>query len=76
MIKLALFGSILRDDFGPASDVDVLVEIDRPQTLTSYTALHDDLVDVLTFAQVATPTPRNLSIRESARVIYVGGRGA
>ncbi len=24
--RLALFGSILRDDFGPASDVDVLVE--------------------------------------------------
>jgi hypothetical protein len=26
--KLALFGSILRDDFGPDSDVDVLVEFD------------------------------------------------
>ena len=24
--KLALFGSVLRDDFSPASDVDVLVE--------------------------------------------------
>jgi predicted nucleotidyltransferase len=24
--KLALFGSVLRDDFGPDSDVDVLVE--------------------------------------------------
>ena len=24
--KLSLFGSVLRDDFGPASDVDVLVE--------------------------------------------------
>lgn len=24
--RLALFGSVLRDDFGPASDVDVLVE--------------------------------------------------
>lgn len=24
--ELALFGSVLRDDFGPASDVDVLVE--------------------------------------------------
>jgi uncharacterized protein len=24
--KLALFGSILRDDFGPESDIDVLVE--------------------------------------------------
>ena len=27
--KLALFGSILRDDFSPASDIDVLVEFAR-----------------------------------------------
>ncbi|MEW6073714.1 MAG: nucleotidyltransferase family protein [Planctomycetota bacterium] len=26
--RLALFGSILRDDFGPESDVDVLVEFE------------------------------------------------
>ena len=26
--KLALFGSVLREDFGPASDVDVLVEFE------------------------------------------------
>ena len=26
--KLALFGSILRDDFGPNSDIDVLVEFE------------------------------------------------
>ncbi|MBW2059680.1 MAG: nucleotidyltransferase domain-containing protein [Deltaproteobacteria bacterium] len=26
--KLAFFGSVLRDDFGPNSDVDVLVEFD------------------------------------------------
>src|SRR5438128_1906054 len=27
--KLALFGSVLRDDFTPESDVDVLVEFER-----------------------------------------------
>lgn len=27
--RLALFGSVLRDDFGPESDVDVLVEFER-----------------------------------------------
>ena len=27
--KLSLFGSVLRDDFGPDSDVDVLVEFER-----------------------------------------------
>ena len=26
--RLALFGSVLRDDFGPSSDVDVLVEFE------------------------------------------------
>ena len=30
--KLALFGSALRDDFGPDSDVDVLVEFDPGHT--------------------------------------------
>ena len=27
--KLSLFGSVLREDFGPQSDVDVLVEFDE-----------------------------------------------
>ena len=27
--RLAFFGSLLRDDFGPASDVDVLVEFEE-----------------------------------------------
>jgi predicted nucleotidyltransferase len=30
--RLALFGSILRDDFGPSSDVDVLVEFEPGHT--------------------------------------------
>lgn len=30
--KLSLFGSVLRDDFGPASDIDVLVEFDPGAT--------------------------------------------
>jgi predicted nucleotidyltransferase len=29
--RLALFGSVLRDDFGPDSDVDVLVEFEDGQ---------------------------------------------
>lgn len=32
--EMALFGSVLRDDFGPDSDVDVLVDFD-PQARTS-----------------------------------------
>lgn len=30
--KLALFGSVLREDFGPQSDVDFLVEFEPPFT--------------------------------------------
>lgn len=30
--KLSLFGSVLRDDFGPDSDVDVLVEFEEGHT--------------------------------------------
>jgi len=29
---LALFGSVVRDDFGPASDIDVLVEFEEGHT--------------------------------------------
>ena len=38
--KLALFGSVLRDDFGPDSDVDVLVEFD-PDHVPSFFRLFD-----------------------------------
>jgi predicted nucleotidyltransferase len=34
--ELALFGSVLRDDFGPDSDVDVLVELDPAHGLDLY----------------------------------------
>lgn len=30
--RLSLFGSVLREDFGPQSDVDVLVEFDAGRT--------------------------------------------
>jgi hypothetical protein len=30
--KLAFFGSVLRDDFGPESDIDVLVEFEPGKT--------------------------------------------
>jgi uncharacterized protein len=34
--ELALFGSVLRTDFRPDSDVDVLVELERGHCLTLY----------------------------------------
>ena len=33
--KLSLFGSVLREDFGPESDVDVLVEFEQSSLLFS-----------------------------------------
>ncbi|MFH1144249.1 MAG: nucleotidyltransferase family protein [Candidatus Eisenbacteria bacterium] len=37
--RLALFGSVLRDDFGPGSDVDVLVEFE-PGRIPGFFGLH------------------------------------
>lgn len=43
--ELSLFGSILRDDFGPESDVDVLIALDPGRTLTpeDYLDMRDEL---------------------------------
>lgn len=38
--RLALFGSVLRDDFGPESDVDVLVEFE-PDARVDFFELYD-----------------------------------
>lgn len=38
--RLALFGSVLRDDFGPESDVDVLVEFE-PAARVGFFELYD-----------------------------------
>lgn len=34
VVRLALFGSVLRDDFSPQSDVDVLVEFEGEAVVT------------------------------------------
>ena len=46
--RLSLFGSVLRDDFSPKSDVDVLVEFEEGHTpgLTFF-AMQDELSDIL-----------------------------
>ncbi|MBP7777545.1 MAG: nucleotidyltransferase family protein [Acidobacteria bacterium] len=42
--RLAVFGSALRDDFGPHSDVDVLVEFEAGRTPgLAFFAMQDDL---------------------------------
>ncbi len=47
--KLALFGSVLREDFGPESDVDVLVEFEPGHTvgLITMAGLERELSEML-----------------------------
>ena len=46
--EFSLFGSVVRDDFGPESDVDVLVtfEEDSPWGLFSMVHMEDELVEI------------------------------
>jgi predicted nucleotidyltransferase len=46
--KLSLFGSVLRDDFRPDSDVDVLVEFESGKTPgLAFFAMQDELSEML-----------------------------
>ncbi len=46
--KLALFGSVLRDDFMPESDVDVLVEFEPGHTPgLAFITMQDELSELL-----------------------------
>jgi predicted nucleotidyltransferase len=49
IVDLAVFGSVLRDDFGPDSDVDLLVTFapDAPWTLLDLVAIRDDFAEFL-----------------------------
>ncbi len=61
--KLALFGSVLRDDFGPESDVDVLVEFE-PGAGVGFFELHDmeeELSHLFGGRKVEIVTPLSLS---------------
>ena len=46
--KLAFFGSVLRDEFGPDSDIDVLVEFEPGQTPgLRFIRIQDELSELL-----------------------------
>jgi len=46
--RLALFGSVLRDDFRPSSDVDVLVEFEAGHTPgLEFFAMQNELSEIL-----------------------------
>lgn len=72
--SLSLFGSAARDELGPASDVDVLVEFDGPATFDGYFNLKDHLeglfdrpVDLVT-AKGLKPRARQHVERDLIRV--------
>ncbi|HUF42505.1 MAG TPA: nucleotidyltransferase family protein [Verrucomicrobiae bacterium] len=59
--RLAFFGSVLRDDFGPESDVDVLVEFEPGHAPgLSFFRMQDELTELLG-RKVDLNTPQFLS---------------
>jgi uncharacterized protein len=79
--RLALFGSVLRPDFSPKSDVDVLVEFDQRYRITLFDMVHmqEELetlfgrkVDLI--SEQGLRTSRNYlrkdAILNSAQVVY------
>ena len=57
--SLALFGSVARDEARPDSDVDLLVEFDRPVGLFAFIGLKQ-VLEALLSCQVDLGTPRSL----------------
>lgn len=80
--KLALFGSVLRKDFGPGSDIDVLVEFEEghvPGFIRLY-QLEKELSQIMGHRELDLVTPKTLNYRirdqilNTAEVQYVKKR--
>ncbi len=61
--RLAIFGSAIREDFGPESDVDVLVEFERDRipALAGIAYMEQELSKQFTGRKVGLRTPEDLS---------------
>ena len=61
--RLAIFGSALREDFGPESDIDVLVEFEpeRIPGLLGIAGMELELSELFTGRKVDLRTPEGLS---------------
>jgi len=82
IVEFALFGSVLRDDFRPDSDVDVLVTYEPSHRLTlshllgmqeEIEDLFDRSVDLVEKNRLENPY-RRANILKTYRVIYASGR--
>jgi predicted nucleotidyltransferase len=79
--KLSLFGSVLRSDFRPESDIDVLVEFEPGQVPGHFgmAQMEEELSRVLGGRPVDLRTPQELSryfreqVLETAKVQYARG---
>jgi predicted nucleotidyltransferase len=76
--ELSFFGSVMRDDFGPDSDVDVLVTFDSDAgwSLLDLVTMQDELtsivgrkVDLLEEAALRNPYRRS-TILQSKHILY------
>ncbi len=78
--RLAIFGSALGDNFGPDSDIDILVEFqpDRTPTLFTLAGMEQELSDIFGGRKVDMRTPEDLSryfrerVIQQAEVQYAG----
>lgn len=62
--KLSLFGSVLRDDFTPESDIDFLVEFEPGKTpgFFNIVSMEMELSELLEGRKIDLRTPNELSI--------------
>ena len=82
IVRLAIFGSALRDDFGPESDIDVLVEFasGRAPGLLGMAGMEIDLSALFGGRKVDLRTPEDLSryfrqeVLDTAEVQYAQAR--
>ena len=79
--RLAIYGSALREDFGPDSDIDVLVEFekDRIPGLLGVAGMEIELSSLFSGRKVDLRTPEDLSpyfrqdVLDAAEVQYAQG---
>lgn len=79
--RLSVFGSVLRGDFGPESDVDVLVEFEPGRTpgLLGVARMELELSELFSGRKVDLRTPEDLSrffrqdVLDTAEVQYAEG---
>jgi predicted nucleotidyltransferase len=78
IVRLALFGSALRDDFGPGSDIDVLVEFQAGHVPgLSFLNIEREFSNLVQGRRVDMVTPKFLNPRireqvlDSAEPLYV-----